>query len=168
MSRYPVMNEWLSAQQRAAADISDRSDIVTVKPYMGVPASAYIAEFDCRGLVQTDGGIEVCDRHVVGIRFPNDYLRRSSRPGEIVTLLEPSNSWHPNALGFLLCLGHIPVGMSLVDLICQIYSVLTWQRYTPVESDALNRDACSWARRNTARLPVEPRRSLWSRRSVAQ
>ena len=50
--------------------------------------------------------------------------------------------------------------MSLLSLLHQLYQMITWQRFTPRENDALNKAACSWARDNLDRFPIDPRRSM--------
>jgi hypothetical protein len=52
--------------------------------------------------------------------------------------------------------------MTLLSLLQQLYQMITWQRFTPREDDALNREACAWARKNMHRFPVDPRRSMLS------
>jgi hypothetical protein len=55
--------------------------------------------------------------------------------------------------------------MPLVDLLYQVYEILTYQKLTPREDDALNKEACHWARANQKRFPID-RRPL-KRRSLA-
>jgi hypothetical protein len=53
--------------------------------------------------------------------------------------------------------------MSLLSLLHQLYQLITWQRFTPREDDALNKVACSWARKHLDRFPIDPRRSMLHR-----
>jgi hypothetical protein len=94
----------------------------------------------------------------VGIYFSSDYLR-TVNPFETLTLFEPLNTFHPNvAFGApFICVGHIVPGTSLVDLLYQVYEILTYQKLTPREDDALNKEACRWARANQGRFPIDPR-----------
>ena len=48
-------------------------------------------------------------------------------------------------------------GTSLVDLLYQAYEVLTYQKFTSREDDALNAVACAWARKHMDRFPVDSR-----------
>jgi hypothetical protein len=44
-----------------------------------------------------------------------------------------------------------------VEILYRCYDVITFNKVTMREDDALNRDACVWARRNRARFPVDTR-----------
>jgi hypothetical protein len=94
----------------------------------------------------------------VGLFFGAEYLR-TVNPFETVALLGPLNTYHPNvAFGApFICLGHIAPGTPLVDLLYRCYEVLSYQRLTPREDDALNKEACRWARANQQRFPVDRR-----------
>ena len=156
----PVFNDWLKHQYAEGMEFSTRSNVVDLAPIDGDPPFKYILRLQCRGLAQTDEGVHVVDRHLVGIRFPEDYLRVSCEPGRLLTWLEPSNEFHPNIRPPFCCIGHIAPGMGLVSLMQQLYSMVTWQRFTPREDDALNSAACVWARHNIDNLPVDRRRSM--------
>jgi ubiquitin-protein ligase len=67
--------------------------------------------------------------------------------------------WHPNVSGDLplICIGRLAPGTTLVDILYQIYDILTYQKYNPREDDALNKPACAWARANQHRFPIDPR-----------
>ena len=68
-------------------------------------------------------------------------------------------AWHPNisARAPFICIGRIAPGMSLTDIIHQLYEIICYQRYTPNEFDSLNKDCCSWARANSDRFPTDSR-----------
>lgn len=155
---------WLEAQFVEAMSFSERSDVLNLAPLLapgdGFSPYKYIAEFRCRGLAMMTDGVEVVDRHLVGITFPEQYLRTSSDPGQVLTWLEPDSEFHPNIKPPFCCVGHIAPGMSLMSLLHQLYQMITYQRYTSVEADALNRDACSWARDNLDRFPIDTRCSM--------
>jgi hypothetical protein len=106
----------------------------------------------------TDGAVRESDRFEVGITFPPDYLRRID-PFEIVTWLGPRNVFHPNISdrGPFICVGRLAPGMPLVDLLYQVFEIITYQKVTMREDDALNADACAWARRHRDRLPIDRR-----------
>lgn len=166
MSPDRVEQDWFVTQNRERLSLNDQSDIVNLMPLDGMPPTTYRIEFHCNGLVRTAAGVEICDRHVFGIRFPSDYLRRGQSDVPIVTLIEPREFWHPNANWPFCCIGSVPPGMSLVNVVQQLFQIVTWQRFTPDEGDSLNPEACSWARRNIDSFPVDARRSLLrSRRS---
>ena len=85
-------------------------------------------------------------------------LFRSVRnPASIVSLLSPGNLYHPNVAPPFICIGRIVPCTSLCELIYQVYEVLTFAKVTPLENDALNRDACQWARRSMQRFPLDAR-----------
>ena len=155
-----IFDSWLRAQYTEAMGFAERSDVLRLAPIAGAPPHKYVAEFRCRGLVRTNEGVAVADRHLVGILFPETYLNRSANPGEVLTWLEPRSEFHPNILPPFACIGSIVPGMSLLALLGQLYQMITWQRFTPREDDALNADACCWARNNLGRLPVDDRRSM--------
>ncbi len=155
-----IRNSWLETQYVEAMTFSQRSEVLSLAPIAGSPPFKYIAEFRCDGLAKTKDGIIVIDRHVVGILFPDQYLRVSCDPGQVLTWLEPSDEFHPNIGPPFCCVGPITPGMSLMSLLYQLYQMITWQRFTPREDDALNGEACSWARDNVGRFPIDPRRSM--------
>jgi hypothetical protein len=161
----PIQDTWLVTQYKECMEFSRKSSVLSLAPVAGDPPFRYIAKFDCDGLVRTSEGVAVCDSHLVGINFPEDYLRTSCGPGEVLTWLEPQTEFHPNILPPSCCVGHIAPGMTLLSLLQQLYTMITWQRFTPVESDALNRAACSWARDHLDDFPIDPRRSMLQARS---
>jgi hypothetical protein len=125
----------------------------------GVEPTGMLARVACRGLVcNPSGAIEEAEEFGVGIWFPEDFVRRAN-PYEVLTWLGPRNVWHPNISDTLplICVGRLVPGTSLVDLLYQVWEVITWNKATIREDDALNRAACQWARHNLARLPVDTR-----------
>jgi len=160
-----VRASFLAAQYEESMAFAQQSSVLSLAPIGGTPPARYIAKFDCDGLVDTDDGIAVCERHLVGISFPEHYQSVSCDPGEVLTWLEPRSAFHPNIRAPFCCVGHIPPGMTLLSLLHQLYTMITWQRFTPCEDKAMNRAACSWARKHLDRLPVDPRRSMLDARS---
>jgi hypothetical protein len=77
----------------------------------------------------------------------------------VLTWLAPRDIWHPNisADAPVICVGRLAPGTALVDLLYQLFEVITWNKVTMREDDALNRAACQWARRNGHRFPVDRR-----------
>ena len=161
-----IRASWLKTQYEESMAFAQRSSVLSLAPVAGTPPFKYIAKFDCDGLTKTTEGIAVSDRHLVGIFFPERYQRTSCDPGEVLTWLEPLTEFHPNISPPFCCVGDIAPGMSLLSLLYQLYQMITWQRFTPREDRALNRVACSWARENLNRFPIDPRRSMLVERSA--
>ena len=148
----------------ALATESDLFDLVPLDPPPLV--RRYIACFHCTGLVRAASGeIAEANQFAVGIAFPDDYLRRVE-PSHVLTWLTPGEIFHPNIRAPFICVGRMGPGTSLVDLLYQIHEIITYNKATVREDDALNVDACQWARANAHRLPVD-RRPLKRRRGEA-
>lgn len=158
-----IRASWLHRQYHEAMAFAQQSDVLSLAPVAGTPPCKYVARFQCQGLYKTDAGIDVIAEHLVGILFPEHYLRSSCDPGQVLTWLEPDTEFHPNIRPPYCCVGHIPPGMSLLSLLHQLYQMITWQRFTVREDDALNRHACSWARKHLDRFPIDTRRSMLQR-----
>jgi len=80
----------------------------------------------------------------------------------LLTWLHPSSVWHPNIRAPWICVGHVPPGVELTDLVYQVFEMISFHRWTP--HDPLNPDAAQWARNHQDRFPLE-RRPL-KRRSI--
>ena len=135
----------------------DRADF-SATPGDEIP-SRYLVRFHCKGLVRDGGGAVLeADRFDVGVWFPSDYLRRAAPP-QVLTWLGPRNVFHPNISDQapFICVGHLSPGTPLVDLIYQCFEIITYNKVTMREDDALNKDACAWARHNLHRFPVDSR-----------
>jgi hypothetical protein len=135
------------------------SDLLTLIALEGTPTQRYVAEYHCTGLVRTGAGeVTTAQRFVVGIWFPDDYLRRAE-PFEVLTWLGPRNVWHPNVSNQapFVCPGRLVPGTPLVDILYQLFEIITYNKVTANEYDALNREACGWARANLHRFPVDRR-----------
>jgi hypothetical protein len=151
-----VFRMFLMAQLDAGLALSTRSDILELTPQLGDPPDRYIADYRCLGLVRKDRDVGLADRFIVGIRFPADYLG-TFQPERVITILAPTNIWHPNVTGPFLCPGEMQPGTPLVDLLFQIYDVLSGHRVTMDEHHALNPDACAWARAHRDAFPSDHR-----------
>ena len=152
-----VLNAFLDRQQDEGATLARESDLLDLLPLDGSPARRYAAAFHCRGLVRDpDGEVREADHFEIGIWFPPDYLRRAE-PFQVHTWFGPRHVFHPNisATAPFICIGRLTPGTSLVDILYQCYEVITYQKVTMREDDALNKEACAWARRNQHRLPVD-------------
>ena len=101
-------------------------------------------------------------RFEVGIWFPSDYLRRAE-PWEVLTWLGPRRVFHPNISDRMpvICVGRLAPGTWLVDLLYQVFEIISYQKVTMREDDALNPAACAWARENQHRFPVDRRPLKW-------
>ena len=153
----PILRPFLKRQAAEGQALARASDILELDC---LPTGQhYIAHYNCRGLVkERDGAVREADAFHVGLFFGADYLR-AVNPAETLTLFAPLNAYHPNITfgGPFICVGHIAPGALLVDLLYQVYEILTYQKLTPREDDALNKECCRWARANQARFPIDPR-----------
>jgi hypothetical protein len=164
--RDAILASFLEAQQAAGMELAKESDILELFPLDGpatraaaaAPARHYVARFHCLGLVRSpDGVVREADQFDVGIRFPLRYLRQQFDPVEVLTWLAPFEIHHPNIKPPLLCPGKLARGTPLVDIVYQLYEIISYARLTMREDHALNRDACAWARRNRDRFPLDRR-----------
>jgi hypothetical protein len=153
----PIYQRFMERQLAEGMALAEASDIVRLHlPPVAPPH--FVAEFLCKGLIKdADGEIREANDFHVGIWFPRDYLRRAD-PFEMLRVFTP-NIWHPNISGDLpiICVGRITPGTPLVDILYQVYEIISYQKYNPRENDSLNRFACSWARENQHRLPTDRR-----------
>ena len=118
-------------------------------------ANAWFLELHCKGLIRQPGHeVQERDCFHVGVLLSPDYLRRVEPT--TVSMLTP-HVWHPNVNGPAMCLGRIRPATPISDLVIQIVEILCYLNYTPVEHDALNAEACQWARNHTGRFPLERR-----------
>ena len=154
-----IFEAFLARQLSDGLALADASDLVDLLPVGDQERPAkYLARYRCRGLIDTGASIEIADRFDVGIRFPPNYLRRVNS-SEVLTWLGPRNVFHPNIGDQLpfICVGRLDPGTSLVDLLYQLYEIISWQKVTMREDDALNSRACVWARGHRERFPVDRR-----------
>jgi hypothetical protein len=153
-----IRRSFLLAQQRDALQLAAQSDVLTLEALMaaGDPPDAYIAHFRCKGVTcEPVSGPVVSDAEfVAGVRFPGDYLRRVN-PADVVTWLWPPTIFSPHVMFPAICCGRLTAGTSLVDILYQIYEIITYANYAP--HDALNRQAAQWARHHQHLFPVDRR-----------
>ena len=150
---------FLGRQFEEGMALAADSDLFRLVPFDGAHHQRYVAEFRCTGLVQAASGeIVPADHFGIGIWFPDDYLRFAD-PFTVLTMLGPPQTFHPNVSAHapFICPGYLAAGTELVDILYRCFEILTWNRVTMVEKDALNVEACAWARRNLHRLPVDNR-----------
>jgi len=154
-----IFEGWIEKQYRDGLALAQASDILTLVPVPGAGGAPtdYLARFQARTLVRRAGAVEPVNEFTAAVHFPPDYLRRVVNPGQVVMLLWPPEVYHPNARLGSVCTGRLPPGTGLGEILWQVYEILTYQRVTPREDDALNPDACAWARANLHRFPIDPR-----------
>ena len=154
-----IFDSFLKKQLEDGLALAAHSDLLVLKPLTDKtgPPCRYIATLSCNGLVRTDAGKIVAHNHfAVGIFFPPDYLRHME-PARVLTLLEPPNVFHPNIRFPFICVGHLAPGTSLPELIYQVYEILSYNKVTMREDDALNGQACIWARAHQSLFPLDKR-----------
>jgi hypothetical protein len=150
-----VLDTWLKRQFVEGMALAEASDVLSLFPEPGArPPRHFVAAFASPTMVREESAIIRRDGFTVLFAFPGDYLRSVPDAGRIVNLLAPVNAFHPNVAAPFLCIGRVVPGTSLVELVCRVYEIFTYQRMTPREDDALNVDACVWARRNTHLFPL--------------
>ncbi len=159
-----VLRDFLYKQYDDGRALAAESEILELHPLGPAPVRRYAARFHCRGLIRDDNAVREHDDFLVGIGFPDDYLRRFDTT-RVLTWLEPFRIWHPNVRPPFVCVGRMEPGSGLVDLIYQLYEMITYHNVEMREPNALNHDACAWARRNVQRFPLD-RRPLRRRRDV--
>lgn len=151
----PVMSAFLRTQRQKGLALAAASDLLLITPEPGEEPRRYIAHFSCESLVRLpDGEIARANSFLVGIQFPSDYLRTVD-PRVVATILQPLNVWHPNVNGRMICLGHLPPGTGLREILFQILDVLTYNRYAA--HDGLNPEAMDYARQNRHLFPIDRR-----------
>lgn len=153
-----VLSAFLTAQHQEGLAFAAASDLLELfVASSSMPPQRYLARFRCTGLLAApDGQITQGNEFHVGLWFPDDYLRRIG-PGQIVTWLGPREIWHPNIVPPFLCLGRLAPGTGLVDILYQIFEIITYNKVTMREDDALNKAACAWARQHQHEFPVDSR-----------
>lgn len=152
-----IFEAFLRRQYQEGMALAAASDLLDLIPLDGPPPQHYLARLCCKGLVRTDAGQVVeADRFEAGIWFPDDYLRQAD-PFKILKWFGPRRFFHPNARAPFICVGRLTPGTSLVDILYQLFEIISYNKVTMREDDALNKDACAWARRNQRLFPIDPR-----------
>jgi ubiquitin-protein ligase len=157
-----ILEGFLSRQYEAGMQLAHQSDLLDLIPLGVSPPNRYMAHFTCRGLIRTiQGAILEAHDFAVEIRFPQDYLRSRDPhlPYRVLTWLLPRRIWHPNISNEhpIICVGRLSPGTNLVAILYQLFEIITYNKVTMVETDALNKEACAWARRNVQRFPIDQR-----------
>lgn len=156
-----IFESFLQRQYEEGLALADSSDLLELYPAItrnGEPPQDYLARFRSKGLVRF--GEEICewDCFEVMIYFPTDYLRLANG-FQVLSWCYPQEVFHPNISDKspFICVGRLAPGTSLVDLLFQCWEIITYNKVTMREDDALNREACAWARLNQHRFPVDTR-----------
>ena len=153
-----VLETFLARQREEGLALAAQSDLLTLIP-VGSPTDRYLVEFRCKGLIERGpGDVAEANQFLVGVCFPANYLR-AANPFRVLTWLGPHNVWHPNISDTapFICIGRLAAGTGLVDILYQLFEVISWNKVTMREDDALNLAACQWARRHRDRFPVDRR-----------
>ena len=158
-----ILAAFLSKQHEEAMSLAAASDLLELAPLAGPaqgPSDRYIAQFRCTGLAKANqtprGPVVEANHFALGIWFPPDYLSRAD-PFAILSWLDPWTVFHPNIRAPFVCVGRIAPGTPLVDLLYQVFEIITYTKVTMREDDALNKEACAWARQHLHRFPVDRR-----------
>ena len=152
-----ILEAFLRRQKEEGEELASASALLDLLPAAGDPPHAYVATFQCKGLVRpVQSAVSVGDQFIVGINFPSDYLRRADA-AQVLAWLKPVEVFHPNIRAPFICVGRLVPGTSLVDILYQVFEIITYNKVTMREDDALNHDACAWARNNQDRFPVDSR-----------
>ncbi len=157
-----VFEGFLRHQYEEGMALAASSDLLHLSPqpplpFEGAVPRRYLVQFSCTGLIRPDRG-DVCEanRFEIAVWFHDEYLRDPD-PTRVLTWLGPSHVYHPNICKPYICVGRLTPRTSLVDLLYQCFEVITFQKVTMREDDALNAAACAWARANRRRFPLDSR-----------
>jgi hypothetical protein len=154
-----LRDAFLSRQFEKGMELAGNSDILDLKPQPDRdPPCRYVAHFEgCRGLVRDESGQVVeFPRFVVGVSFPQDYLRHVITP-QVLTYLGPhSEPWHPNILPPFVDT-FIEPGTALVDILHVCHEIWTWNLFATGD-EGLNHAAAQWSRQQEqSRFPIDRR-----------
>jgi ubiquitin-protein ligase len=156
-----IFESFLQRQYEEGMALAEGSDLLELFPAImeeGVAPQDYLARFRCKGLVRAEGEVFEWDCFEVLIYFPSDYLR-APNAFQVLTWSYPAQVFHPNISDKspFICVGRLAPGTTLVDILFQCWEIITYNKVTMREDDALNPEACIWARRNQHRFPVDRR-----------
>lgn len=149
-----------------AADLAASSDLLHIQPGPGSLPDRYLITYCCNGVFKDGATVNTrLGTFALGIWFPPDYLRYAD-PQKVLTWLGPMNVFHPNiAFGLPVVCLRIEPAQRLGDIVHAAYDLVRYAKVTMDERDALNPEACAWARDHTAEFPVD-RRPLRRRQVV--
>lgn len=164
MSSDPVFDKFIQRQHEEGMNVANSSDLFTLVPLFG---RRFVGEFRCKGLAREQGRVVEQDFWAIGVRFPEDYLRRPVDVAEVLTYLGPAREpWHPNIRPPFICM-HLAPGAPLVEIIYGLFDLLTWQLVS-TSDEGLNHEAAQWCRhQDPSRFPID-KRPLKRRRVALQ
>lgn len=149
-----IFEDFLRTQHDEISALAAQSDLLRFELEPAPLPSRYVLHYTCKGLVKNGSGAPTEAEHfIVGIQFPDDYLRRVDAH-RIISVRYPLNLWHPNVLHYLLCPGKITPGMPLVDLAYHIFEIITYHTWSA--HDPLNPAAAEWARNQAQDSAINP------------
>ncbi len=153
-----ILSSFLRRQKEEGEALAAASDLLSLRALDSEPCQRYLATFRCRGFVRRDGQVQESDHFEVGLAFSDDYLRFVDLLRTLVWL-GPRDIFHPNVSDRVpvICLGAIVPGTPIVDLLHRLHDLITYRKVTMDENDALNHEACVWARDNQHRFPIDER-----------
>lgn len=151
-----VLAAFLERQEEDARSLNAESDLVEVTPMEPTPCRRYLVHYKCSGLVRTERGVEEARDFRMGVFFPEGYLAHV-QPWECLTWLWPINTFQPAIRFPFICPGVLTPGTPLLEIVQQCMEILTYQKVTMAENNALNKEACAWTRLNKWRLPIDGR-----------
>ncbi len=162
-----VLEAYLYDTHRRAMEFAAASDVIRLQAGPGNPPHVYLAHFDAPCYVFGPAGeVGLHQGFTLGISFPPDYLRATLVPAQnLLHFVDPREVWHSNIRWPFICIGHIAPGCDIVEILLRVYELATFQRKaSPDEFDALNPDACRWARQHwpveaTTRMPLKFKRA---------
>lgn len=160
-----VFDRFIQRQAEEGAKLAESSDLFALTPLFG---RRFVAEFRCKGLARVHGRVVEHDYWAIGIRFPEDYLRRAVDVAEVLTFLGPQEPepWHVNIRPPFICM-HVAPGAPLVEIVYGLYDLLTWALYSTADN-GLSSSCAQWARNQPpGRFPTD-RRPLKRRRIALQ
>lgn len=155
----PIFASFLEYQWEEGQALAAESSTLELYPVAGGGWQSLVARFTCRGLIRLpDGSKAEAERFDVGIRFPDDYLRRANA-FQVLTWHGPREVFHPNIdpRKKVLCIGPLAAATPLVSLLYRCHDLITYRKLTVREDDALNAEACQWARGRLSLFPVDER-----------
>jgi hypothetical protein len=154
-----------------AAELQERSEVMTLTPLPPLPPSRYGCAFQIPYLHRLPSGVVEIHPGPVhcGISFPENYLRSSDAMlfMRVASVLNPA-FLHPNVLAGSVCLGStFAPGTPISALVWELFDIVTYRNCTVDERNALNPEACRLVREYPALLEKLERPPLFrSSRSI--
>jgi hypothetical protein len=154
-----ILEAFLRRQFEEGMALARSSDVLDLTALPGAePVCRYIAHFEGRRGLVRDERCQVVEfeKFMVGIWFPEDYLRRVSIP-QVLTYLGPHpDPWHPNIRPPFLCV-HIEPGTALTEILLACHEIWTWNLFATGD-EGLNHAASQWSRsQDRSRFPIDRR-----------